>query len=467
MGKYRYLFKNIGLLTLSSFATKILTILLVPLYTNILSTSEYGTYDLFNTTIGVLLPILTLNIHDAVMRFSMEKETNDQAVVTVGFRYILRSILFVLIGLGINHIFKLSSLIIDYSIFFLLLFVAQSLSGLLVYYVRGINRIADLSVSSVIASAIVILSNILFLVVFSWGLKGYFLANIIGPLVQSFYLIIKLRIFNKVDLKKRYSAESKEMIQYSMPLIANSIAWWINNASDKYVVTFFCGLAENGIYSVASKIPSILNVFQTIFNQAWTLSAVKDYDPNDESGFFSKTYAAYNCMLVILCSLIIIGDKIMAKFFYAKDFYIAWRYVPFLTISIIFGALAGYLGGVFTAVKDSKVFAHSTVLGAIINIILNFSLTPVIGALGDAIATAVSFIVVWYVRYHNSKNYVKIKIRIRRDVLTYVVLFLQSYVLLLELESYMEYTVEIVLFVLIIILYNDDIKSVVAKIKNR
>lgn len=76
------------------------------------------------------------------------------------------------------------------------------------------------------------------------------------------------------------------MMDYSRPLIANSIAWWINNASDRYIVIFFCGLAENGIYSVASKIPSILNIFQSIFNQAWTLSAVKDFDSEDKHGFF-------------------------------------------------------------------------------------------------------------------------------------------------------------------------------------
>ena len=64
MNRYRYLLKNIGLLTLSSFATKLLSFFLVPLYTNILSTTEYGTYDLFNTTIGVLLPILIISEKD-------------------------------------------------------------------------------------------------------------------------------------------------------------------------------------------------------------------------------------------------------------------------------------------------------------------------------------------------------------------------------------------------------------------
>ena len=76
------------------------------------------------------------------------------------------------------------------------------------------------------------------------------------------------------------------MIAYSAPLVLNAIGWWVNSASDRYVVTWLCGLAVNGIYSVGYKIPSIINVFQTIFNQAWFLSAVKEFDPQDKDGFF-------------------------------------------------------------------------------------------------------------------------------------------------------------------------------------
>ena len=82
--KYKYLFKNVGLLTLSSFATRFLSFFLVPLYTNILSTTDYGTYDLFTTTIGVLIPLLTFNIQDAVIRFALDNNYSKDAVVTIG-----------------------------------------------------------------------------------------------------------------------------------------------------------------------------------------------------------------------------------------------------------------------------------------------------------------------------------------------------------------------------------------------
>lgn len=465
MNGYKYLIKNIGLLTLSNFATKLLSFFLVPLYTNILTTTEYGTYDLFNTTIGVLLPILTLNIQEAVLRFSMDKHHEKAPLVTVAFKYFVFSNICIVIGLIINNIFKMSLLINQYAVYFFLMFFAQSLTGIVTMYTRGIDKISDISISSVIASIVTISTSILFLVFFKFGLQGYFLANIIGALTQCIYLIIKAKIISDIKLSKKFRNEAKYMTEYSKPLIANSIAWWVNNASDRYIVTFFCGLAENGIYSVASKIPSILNIFQSIFNQAWTLSVVKDYDSEDSHGFFTNTYNAYNCMMVILCSLVILSDKFLAKILFAKDFYISWMYVPWLTMAIVFGALSGYLGGFFSAVKDSKIFATSTIIGAITNLVLNFILTPVYGAMGAAVATTICYVIVWIVRLKCSRKYVNMKINIYRDVISYVLLVLQS--IFIMFESIKMYLIVIILFIAICLLYIKDIQRIFDKIKRR
>lgn len=461
---YRYLFNNIGLLTLSNFATKFLSFFLVPLYTNILSTTEYGTYDLFNATIGVLLPVLTLNIQESVLRFSLDKKTSRKAIVSISVKYLLISNLLVIISLIFNRITYLNAMIAEYGIYFFLMFFVQSLVGVITCYIRGVDRVADLSVSSVITSIVTISCNIIFLVAFKWGLPGYFLANIIGPLVQCIYLMVRSNFLKEIRFEQ-FTPEEEAMTNYSKPLIANSIAWWVNNVSDRYVIVFFCGLAENGVYSVAGKIPSILNIFQTIFNQAWTLSAVKDFDPEDKNGFFTNTYKAYNCMMVIICSSIIVADKILAKFLYAKDFYVAWKYVPWLTVAILFGALSGYLGGFFSAVKDSKLFATSTIMGAIINLILNFVFTPIYGAMGAAIATAISYIVVWAFRYVQSRKYIKLKINLTRDIVAYILLIVQS--LLILIEGLKMYFFVGIVFLIICFLYIKDIILVLNKILKR
>ena len=165
MNRYKYLIKNIGLLTLSSFATKLLSFFLVPLYTNILTTTEYGTYDIFHTTISVLIPILTLNVQESVMRFALDKKYNREAIVTIAMRYTMISCGIIITGLFVNSFLGISSIGKKYAVYFFLMFFSQTLSCIVPAYIRGIDKIADLSVSSVIASAVTIGCNILFLVV--------------------------------------------------------------------------------------------------------------------------------------------------------------------------------------------------------------------------------------------------------------------------------------------------------------
>lgn len=467
MSKYKYLIKNVGLLTLSSFATKLLSFLLVPLYTSILSTTDYGTYDIFNTTVGVLLPILTLNIQDAVIRFALDKNYKNESIATIGLRYVIRANMIVAAGLVINKILGFSAVANQYAVYFFLMFLTQSLSGVVISYIRGTDRIADLSVSSVLASLVTIGLNIFFLVNLKMGLKGYFLANIIGPVAQSIFLMVRGKMLQTANFHLKYSTEDKEMLSYSKPLIANALAWWVNNASDRYIVIFFCGLAANGVYSVASKIPSILNVCQSIFNQAWELSAVKDFDPNDESGFFAKTYRTYNCLMTIVCSMIIVFDKILAKILYAQNFYDAWKYVPWLTIAILFGAMSGYIGGFFSAVKNSKVFAVSTVVGAISNIVLNIIFTPVIGPMGAAIATTICYGEVFSIRFFQSRKYIKLKINVVRDVCSYILLIIQAIALCTIENQIFMYGVVIGLFLVVVVCYVADMKLVLSKLVHR
>ena len=209
---YSYLFKNIGLMTLSNFATKLLSFFLVPLYTSILTSTEYGTYDLFSATIGVLLPILTLNIQESVLRFSLDKKASRESIVSISCKYLAISNSVVIFALVANYFFRVNTTIADYSVFFFLMFFVQSLSGIMVCFIRGTDNIADLSVSSIIASTIIIFCNILFLLIFKLGLIGYFLANIIGQFFQSLYLIIRSDFLSEIKINK-YSSEEKEMIK--------------------------------------------------------------------------------------------------------------------------------------------------------------------------------------------------------------------------------------------------------------
>lgn len=462
MEKYKYLFKNIGLLTLSNFATKLISFFLVPLYTSILTTSEYGIYDLFNTTVSLLVPLLTIDIQEAVLRFSMDKDVNYKGVFSTGCYYTIFSCILVYVAIFINYLFCFSPVLKNYTVEFLLLYTFYAFSGVIVYFARGIARIRDISVAGVLSSIVMIFGNIIFLIFLRLGLHGYFIATILGLATQSVYLLIKIRCWRYIEFT-RNSTLRHEMVSYSKPMVANAISWWINNASDRYVVTYICGVAVNGIYSVGYKIPSIISILQNIFGQAWTLSAVKDFDSEDKNGFLINIYNLYNFLLVLICSILIFIDKPIAKILFAKEFYTAWIYAPFLLISTVFSGMAGYIGGLFSALKKSDSFAKTSIITAIINTILNILLVFWIGAIGAAIATAVAYFIMWYLRLKEIKKYIKLRVNLKRDFAAYFILFVQAvFLICVQVDSLISWY-QIPLIIIIILLYIKELHDEIIK----
>lgn len=466
MENYKYLFKNIGLLAISQFATKILVFFLVPLYTNVLSTAEYGTYDLFSTTVNLLIPIITLNVSESIIIYTMDTKYSNEDVISIGIKYSIIGFGISFVFVGVNYVLNLFPALNQYWYFLPIMLVLNTLNTTFSYFARGIDKVKHTAISGVLSSAVLIACNIIFLLVLKIGLLGYFISNVLALLVQIVYLCITCNILHYVVLFPDKKTE-KDMREFSYPLIANTIGWWINNSSDRYVVTLMCGIAVNGIYSVGYKIPSILNMFQSIFSQAWTISAVKDFDADDRNGFFSNVYNMYNCGMVIICSIVIISSRILAHVLYAKDFFSAWRFVPWLTIAIVFGSLSGFLGGVFSAVKDSKMFGKSTIAGALINLLFNVILVYFVGAIGAAVATTISFFIVWLIRIKHVKKYIKVNMKLARDSVAYFILILQGILLYLFDDSAFLYLLESALLCTQIIIFKEETLGNMNKIKNK
>ena len=170
MKEVKELAKNTGLLAIGQFGTKLLSFFLVPLYTYVLSTAEYGIYDLMNTTISLLVPILSLNICDSALRFPLDKDVDRKQVFSICCLHIFASVLFGCMLIGLNYCFNIISIVNDYPVLFLLLFASNALSGLLNCFVRGIDKVKEVAISGVLSSAVMIALNLLFLLPLHMGL---------------------------------------------------------------------------------------------------------------------------------------------------------------------------------------------------------------------------------------------------------------------------------------------------------
>lgn len=407
--KYKDLSKNILLFTISNFGSKIIAFLMVPLYTYVLTTSQYGEIDLISTTVQLIIPVLTVNIQDAVLRFALDKRHNPDDVLEVALRILfLGSIILGILLIGIYYS-KFFNLGINYFLFLYVSFVFGALNNILTMYLKANDEVRILAIFGITQTIITCLANILFLVVWKMGVNGYFIANTIGIFINDVGLICFGKI-DKFSLKNRHKILLKAMVIYSAPLILNSIAWWINNASDRYILTFFCGAAANGIYAVAYKIPTILTTVQSIFYNAWSISAIKEFDSQDKDGFLGNVYTLYSGMSILSCATILLMNRWLASILYSKEFFQAWMYTPALLVGTVFNGLALFNGCFYTVVKRTKEISVTTVLGAGVNIVLNFILIPYIGALGAAFATMIGYGITWLIRTIRMRRIVTLQV---------------------------------------------------------
>ncbi len=460
MSKYKELSKNTGIFALANFSSKILIFLLVPIYTRVLTTTEYGFYDLVYTTIQLFVPILTLNISEAVMRFLMKDGVSKKSVFSIAVLDIfIGSIAFALLLL-VNNLFSLSDLISQYSIYIFVIFVFYTLNNFLIQFSKGIDKIGVTAISGVISTAVMLAMNVILLVVFDWGLLGFFIANVCGYVIPCIYIVSRLRLWElfeiKIDKKLQW-----EMVYYALPLVLNILSWWVNNTSDRYIVTAIVGIQASAIISVAYKIPQILSTISAIFIQSWQISAIKIQEDKSDTTFVSNMLLYYNALLLIIASGIILFVKPISNILFGISFYSAWELVPFLIISSLFNAISGCIGAIMGAKMDTHNIAKSALVGMIANIILNIVLTFLMGPQGITISTLIASFLIFYMRKDSVKE-------INSE--TYRAIYLSWILLVVEacLLIYMDFIIgALIAMVINLFLLKDVIKPLYLKIFKR
>lgn len=460
MNKTNYLLKNMGILTISNFASKILVFLLVPLYTSVLTTTEYGSYDLAVSTATLLYPILTLNIVDAVMRFSMDKDYSKEKIASIGMRFVSISIVLFGLGMFILNRFSLWPDIHGLEPLVFFYYVSYVFNQFLIQFAKGLERVKDMGVAGVISTVITLATNILFLLVFKWGLVGFFLANILAQALSALYLMTRVRFLKFITDLRIDKELAREMLVYCVPLIATVVGWWINSTADKYVVTFMIGVSANGLLSVSYKIPQIINTLQSIFTQAWQISAIKEYGNEDTSRFYGNTFSIINVLMCAVCSWLILLTKPIASILYSKDFYAAWQYVPFLLIASVLNCASGLLGPILAAKKNSKAMMWSALIGAVANIILNIALVYIIGIQGATIATVICSYIIYVVRKIAVGKDITIE-RYSTILLTWLLLSAQATV-----EIYVgKWWIEVFIMIVLLIINAPTLKKLMASMR--
>lgn len=429
MNRKKYLAKNTALFAINSFATKIIVFILVPIYTNVLSTSEYGVVDLVTTLATIIVPVIIVNINEAVQRFCLDEDADVNAVMSVGISVLLLSCVTGLLIIPISQIVKTIG---PYSVLFYIYCVTQGICLVFSSYLRGKEKLNHFAIFNIIITLTGALFNILFLVVLKTGVAGYFWAFILSYIIGAIYVEFAGKIHDVFRNFKIDKDLAQRMLKYSIVLVPNTLMWWIMNASDRIMVIGMIGIAASGIYAVSYKIPSAISSMSTVFNQAWSYSAIKENKSDDRESFNRKMYDTLFGAQVLLTVFLIAVIRDFMRIYVAKSYYDAWKYTIPLLVGYFFMSLGTFFSVQYTVNKDSKGFLFSGMTGAITNIVLNFLLIPAIGTMGAAIATAISYIAVFVFRAKDIQKYLKIKVFDSRKIILVAIMALMAFCSFIE-----------------------------------
>ena len=422
--KYVNLGKNIGIFTISNFSVKIITFLVLPLYTYYLSTEQYAVIDLVNTTSQLILPFLTLCIIEAALRFGVSGEYDSKSVFT-------NSIYLIVLGCillpFLTQIIKIFVDIGSVEWYFVAIYCLQVFNSMFSAYTKAINKVKEMAIISMVTSISIVLFNVLFVAILQWGMEGYFISMIIGNLIGIILYMTVCKMYRYFSISSFDIKVLKEMLIYAIPLIPNSVFWWINTSLDRYALMAFAGLSVVGLYSVANRVPTIISTVTSIFSQAWNLSAFQVYNDSDKEIFYTKTYLIYRYLLASCTSGVILLSRVFAQILFSKDFYAAWVFIPVLTLGVYYNSLNSFLGSIFTASKRTKHIFYTTAGGAVINIILNVILIPIAGGQGAAVATLVSYLAVWLIRVRTARKIVKFRIKYHEEFGLFILLAVECF----------------------------------------
>ena len=450
MKKYLELLKNTGLFALSSMAAKLISFFFLPLYTYYLTTEEYAVIDLAHVMQSLLWPVLSLSVAEALLRFGLDRAEDKKKVVSTCINLIVPGLV---IFCCIYPFIRLGNALDNYKVETILYFVVLSINSFLGVYARMIDKVKIMVINSTVACFAVAILNVLFLTIMQLGANGYFMALILGNLVSVLSYIFGTKIWNYYSVRFFDRSLAMRILRFSMPLIPNAVFWWVNSSIDKIYLTAMLTLSEVGLYSVAGKIPTLLSTVTSIFQQSWSISAIKEIDSEDNTTFFSNIFKIYSVLMALCTIFLIAASKLLAIFLFSKDFFKAWTITPILIMAFYYSALNIYYGSIFTATKKTGVIFYTTGIGAFVNLFLNYIFITLWGAIGAAIATVVSNFIVWLIRAISTRRVIQLKCPIKNELICQMIMI----ALIINVETLQSYLLSALGIILVVAVYREPL----------
>lgn len=406
--------------------------LLLPLYTKWLGTAGFGESDLITTYSSFLVSIMTMCVADGIFVFTKNKKDSQKKVYFTSTIVFILGVLIVwfFVWLLAGNFFEKQNYSNSFTDNLWLIYgivITTFFQQYFQQFLLSIDKIRVFSFTGVVYTILTLLFS--YKLIPSLGVRGYILSIIFANLLTSLYSFVfsKSYCFFSITYFKINSV--CEVLKYSIPLIPNSVMWWLVSALNRPVMEQNLDYSSIGIFAVANRFPAVITMIYSIFSVAWNISVFEEYGKKEYGAFYKKTFCSFFLLITIFTSIFITLSRQVISFFAAAEFYDAWKYMIILIIGSFITCISGFVGSNFSVVKKSRYFLLSSVWGAVSSVVLNILLIPRYGLWGASFSVFVSFFIMMISRCYYSRKIVKENLNpsIIKYLLTLVAISLSSY----------------------------------------
>lgn len=382
--------------TFSSFLVKAFGFFLLPIYTAYLSPDDYGITNLVHSFLGVATFLVSFSLYSAIPRFYVEYKGNQEKLKSLFGSIIIFTLISGFVFLGISFLF--SEIIIHllfrgipfypYVIIGLFTLLFQSLHTIHENILKAIQRGKFLASLSLIVFFMQTGITIVFVVVLGMGPVGVLLSQAIISLFYSIFMV--------VDLKKRdllsfsFSGKLlKHALQYSIPIIPHNLSTSIASFVSKIFINNSTSLASVGLYGIAMQFGSLIDLFQTSVNKAfspWFFNVLHEGKGRSEVNQMEFVKALLSLYSIVYLGIGLFSQEAILLMTHSR-YALAWKVVPILVVAFSIKSIYYfYVNILFYHQEAAKRIFYASLTGSFLDITLAAVLIPIFGMYGAALS---------------------------------------------------------------------------------
>lgn len=448
--------------TVGNILIKGISFLTIPLYTRLMSTSDYGIYNTYTAYVSILTFIMSMGmdptLKNAEYDYRNSKSTYLSTVYLLTFiPFFFCIIVILLFGEKTVELFKL-----DKPVLLLLVVQAEMAAILNIYNIKlSLNYASKNYLKIALFNTVcsIILSVLLMLTVLE---ENRYLGRIIGAVVPlaivGIMIILKKVIFGKQ--KKFDFGMAGYALRLGLPLIPHLVSQIINSQFDRIMISSLVGYSEAGIYSFTYNIAIILQIIYQSLDNVWSPWFFKQMDAKDYDSI-QKVSKKYMMLMVFFTVSLMTVSREFIMFFSTEDYWDGITLCPILILGIFFLYLYNFPVGIEYFTKNTKYVAFGSLVTAGINIILNYFSIKIFGYKAAAYTTLFSYIILFMIHWLLYKKLRPQKIYKLTDIFI-TILFVAIWAVIVTLTNeiwILKYIFYVIFIVIEFYYFKEDIKG--------